>query len=183
MRCEKQQLGIFITFAVMIVVFVIRQYLPLRNSARAVEQVKAALLSAGTKTDLQVRNLPILRTQLKELQAKVGNYDVQIPDDRGLGAFLQEIAAVMNKHNLSEQVVQPENEIKIDGLTCIPVRMQCKGTTLQLFEFFKSLGTVERLMRIEQVQMKNASDLSGLVTMAAKVNIYYREPKQRGGSQ
>jgi len=183
MRIERQQLGIFAAFVVMIAIFAMQQYGPLHSRTHAIEQVKAAQLSAGMKTDEQAKKLPTLKTQLVQMQAQVGNYEAKIPTDRKLGTFLQEIADVMNKHNLSEQVVQPESEMQADTLMCVPVRIQCKGTAGQMFEFFKSLRNVERLIRIEQVQLKNTLELNGLVTLDARVNIYYRQPKQQGGSQ
>ena len=79
-------------------------------------------------------------------------------------------------------MVQPDSEIEVDNLICIPVQIQCKGTMSQIFEFFKSLQNVERLVRIEQVQLKNDTDLNGHVTMTAKANIYYRQQKSQAGN-
>jgi Tfp pilus assembly protein PilO len=183
MRIEKQQLGIFAVLAVTIAVFVMQQYGPLRDRIRMTQQVKAAQASVDIKADEQAKKLPILKTQRAHMQAAVGDYGVKIPDDRKLGAFLQEIADVMNKHNLGEQVVQPESEMPVDDLMCIPVRIQCKGDLRQMFEFFRSLQGVGRLMRIEQVQLKNTSDLNGMITMTARVNIYYRTPKLQANGQ
>jgi Tfp pilus assembly protein PilO len=182
MRIERQQLGIFTAFAVMIVIFAMLQYWPLHSKAHTIEQVKAAQLSAGMKMDEQAKKLPAIKTQFAQMQAQVGNYEAKIPADRQLGAFLQEIADVMNKHNLREQVVQPESEMQADTLMCIPVHIQCKGTESQLFEFFKSLRNLERLIRIERVQLKNNLEMNGIVTLDARVNIYYRQSKQQGGS-
>jgi len=182
MRIERQQLGIFAALIVMIAVFAMLQYWPMNSRAHAIEQVKAVQLSVGMKMDEQAKKLPTLKNLYAQMQAQVGNYDAKIPTDRKLGAFLQEIADVMNKHNLREQVVQPESEMQADTLMCIPVRIQCKGTTDQLFEFFKSLQKVERLVRIERVQLKNNLEMDGLVAMDARVNIYYRQSKQQGGS-
>lgn len=183
MRIERQQLGIFAVITVMIVVFALQQYGPLQNKIRMTQQVKAAQASAELKADEQAKKLPILKAQCAQMQAAVGEYGVKIPDDRKLGVFLQEIADVMNKHNLGEQVVQPESEIAVDDLMCIPVRIQCKGDLRQIFELFRSLQGVGRLMRIEQVQLKNALDLSGMITMTARVNIYYRAPKLQANGQ
>jgi Tfp pilus assembly protein PilO len=180
MRFEKQQLGILIAIIVLITIFGVVQYGPLRSQAHAMEHVKAVQLSANTKTETQIKSLPALRTQLTQMQAKVGNYDVKIPDDRMLGTFLQEIADVMNRHNLGEQIVQPDSETQVGSIVCIPVRVQFKGTMRQIFGFFRSLQTVERLIRIQQVQMKNENDMSGLVTVAAIGTIYYTTSRPQG---
>ncbi|MDO8303426.1 MAG: type 4a pilus biogenesis protein PilO [Sedimentisphaerales bacterium] len=179
MQIEKQQLGIFAALAGLIAVFAMLQYRPLHGRVQAAEQIKSAQLSANAKTEELTKKLPMLRSQLEQMQAAVGNYEAKIPAERKIGAFLQEIAAVMDAHHLNDQVVQPDSEIEMDGLICIPVKIQCKGTMSQFFEFFKSLKNVERLVRLEQVQLKNDTELSGRVTMTAKANIYYRVLKSQ----
>jgi Tfp pilus assembly protein PilO len=177
MRLEKKQLGIFGAAIAMVAVFVLLQYWPLHSRALAIKQIKAAQLSAGTKLEAQVKNLPSLRTQAKQMRENIGNFDAKIPNERQLGAFLQEIAEVMGKYNLKEQLVQPETEVQVDNFNCIPIRMQCKGTLIQIFEFLRSLGSFERLVQLEQLQLKNDQDLNGLVTMVARGNVYYRIQK------
>jgi len=59
-------------------------------------------------------------------------------------------------------------------LTCIPVIMQCKGSLRQMFDFFRTLQALDRLVRIEHLELSNAGDFSGEVSMRADVVIYYR---------
>jgi Tfp pilus assembly protein PilO len=174
MRFDRQQIGIVVAVVTLTAIFAILQYRPLRSQAHAMQQVKAAQLSACEKTEAEIKNLPALRGQLKATLVKIGNYDAKIPRQRNLGAFLQEIADAMNKYNLDEQMVQPDNEIELDGIACIPVRIQCRGSLEQVFGFFRSLQTMERLIRIEQTQLKGDSTFSGMVTVVARGDIYYR---------
>ena len=89
----------------------------------------------------------------------------------------------MNKHKLTEQMVQPNMEIQVnESFNCIPVKMQCKGTLLNMYEFLNSLQNLDRLMRIEQLQLKNDQELSGTISMIAVGNIYYRDAGYRVGS-
>lgn len=175
MRFDKHQFVIIVFFCMLIAVFAIMQYCPLRNQAHAVEQVKSAQLAAAEKTEEQIRNLPALRSQLEEMKSNIENISKRIPYEPMLGAFLKEIADVMHKHRLTEQMVQPEVEIKMDGnINCIPVKMQCKGNLRQIYGFFGSLQNLDRLIKIEQIQLKNDQQLSGMLTMIATGNIYYR---------
>ena len=79
----------------------------------------------------------------------------------------------MNEHNLRDHQIQPGNEINDDDLNGIPVNVKCKGRLAQMFEFYKSLQRLDRLVRIEQVELLNESDFSGEVSMQTKVLIYY----------
>ena len=109
-----------------------------------------------------------------KLQQKLENYETNIPEQRDLGVFLHRIADLMNEHKLSGQVIEPRKEIKTDKLNCIPVNMKCKGKLAQIFEFYRRLQMLDRLVRIEQVELRNDSDFSGrAVSMDAKAVIYY----------
>lgn len=67
----------------------------------------------------------------------------------------------------------PEVEIKADNLSCIPINMQCKGTLIQIFQFYKRLQSIDRLVRIEQVKLVNDVGLTGQVSMETRALIFY----------
>ena len=80
----------------------------------------------------------------------------------------------MNKHSLSEQMIEPNKEIEDENLNCIPVKMKCKGKLFQIYEFFRELQGLDRLVRIEQVKLSNDNDFVGQIGMEARAIIYYR---------
>ena len=153
--------------------FVLFRYLPLRERIRTVNRTKAAELLAVSKGQAQSRQLPVLEEQLLKLAESIGDYEARIPRERELGVFLRKIADLMNEHNLKEQVIAPGDQVKAKELTCIPVKMQCKGNVSELFEFFKRLQTLNRLVRVEQVKLTNDTDYTGEVTMETRAVIYY----------
>ena len=65
-------------------------------------------------------------------------------------------------------------EIEAEQFNCIPINMRCRGSLKNLFGFFESLRGLDRLVRIEHVDLVNESDFSGDVTMSADTVIYYR---------
>jgi len=160
--------------------FALFGYLPLHKRTKAVGRKMAAQKLVITKASAEKRQLPELKEQLLKLQEQIGNYEANLPEQRALGVFLQRLSGLMNEHNLKEQVIQPGQEIKADELNCIPVDLQCKGKLAQVFEFYKSLQGLGRLVRIEQVKLVNGSDLSGEVTMQSSVVVYYRPQANQG---
>jgi len=80
----------------------------------------------------------------------------------------------MNRNNLRDQLVAPDAEAGAGKLMCIPVRMQCSGSMKQIFDFFRAVEGLERIIRIEQVQFKNTAELTGAVSMHAVANVYYQ---------
>ena len=77
-------------------------------------------------------------------------------------------------------MIEPRKEIKAEKLNCIPVNMRCKGRLTQIFEFYRRLQTMDRLIRIEQVKLFNDSDFGGEVGMEAMAFIYYRAEVGQG---
>jgi len=163
-----------------VAVFVLFSYLPLRQRVKTVELTKTAQTLAISKASMERVKLSAIKEQLLKLKRTVENYKVSIPAKRDLGLFLQQIAELMSKHNLKEQVIAPGKKIVVKELSCIPVDMQCKGTLAQVFEFHKQMQRLDRLIRIEQVKLTNDNDFSGEVNMQTKVVIYYKPKSEQG---
>lgn len=153
--------------------------LPLHKTMKAIKQTRTALRLAIIKGTAGSKQLPVLTEQLRELQAAASNYEVNVPTQRALGVFLQQLANLMTEHNLTEQVVAPGREIEADGLNCIPIDIQCKGKLTQFFEFYKQLQRLDRSVRIEQVKLVNDNRFGGEVSMETKIVIYYRPELER----
>lgn len=177
---EKKQIAICVAAGTMVIAFVLFRYLPLRQRIKAAERTKAAQRLAISKASMEKAQMPVLREQLLTLQQTVGNYQASIPAETDLGVFLQQIGDLMSKYDLKEQVIAPCKKIAVEGLNCIPVDVQCKGKLAQVFEFYKRMQKLDRLIRIEKVKLANDVDFSGQVSMQAKVVIYYRPKSEQG---
>ena len=105
---EKKQLVIFILAAVILLGFLLFRYIPLRRKSAQIALATTQLNQAIDQASIQSRQLPLLREELVNLQKTTGDYDVKVPSQRALGGFLQDIATVMDKHNLEDQKVHPQ---------------------------------------------------------------------------
>ncbi|MHC4572814.1 MAG: type IV pilus inner membrane component PilO [Planctomycetota bacterium] len=171
---DRQQIMVFVMAGAMTGGFLLFRYLPLSEEKMIVEQTKAAQETAIAKARAESEQLPVLTRRLQELKSAVADYESKVPGNRDLGAFLQQIASMMHEHDLKDQLVQPGKEVRAEGLKCIPINMQCKGGLKQIFEFFGSLQSLDRLVRVEHVKLKNDSNFGGQVSMETKTFIYYR---------
>lgn len=177
---ERKQIAICVAAAVITAAFLLFCYLPLQKRIKAAEKAEASQRRFITKASMEKAQMPALREQLLKLRKTVGNYQASIPSQTDLGVFLQQMADLMSKHNLKEQVIVPGKEIVTKKLSCIPVDMQCKGKLAQVFEYYKGMQGLDRLVRIEKIEFINDSDFSGEVSMRAKVVIYYRPQSVQG---
>jgi Tfp pilus assembly protein PilO len=171
---ERQQLTICVITAVIVGGFVLFRYLPLRNRMKAVRQIKSAQALTIAKGIADNRQLVLLKEKLSKLQHRLENYEANIPMNSDIGEFLHTIADLMNKHSLGEQVIEPRKEIEAHNINCIPVKMQCTGRLIQIFEFYRELQELDRLVRIEQVKLSNDRNFTGRIGMEARAIIYYR---------
>ena len=156
------------------VAFVFFQYMPLNKKARTLNVANAQLIADNTTVNARVEVLPMLYQQNEEMKKQVGNFDAKIPLGRSHGTFLQKLADLMQQHGLTGLAIQPENEIETAKLSGIPVNIRCSGRLAQIFSFFKTLESCERVVRIEELSLTNSDKLEGVLTMNAKVEIFYR---------
>ena len=171
---QRQQITICLTAAAMVAAFVFGRFLPLRNAAGAVEQTASQqrlIIQKGTTDAAQSRNI---QKQLDEVVAEMDQYESGIAHEGALGSFLGEIAALMDKHALKDQQVNPGQQVEAGGLKCIPLTMKCTGPFTAVFDFFTELQKLDRFTRIEQVKLTNNETLDGFVQMNTKAVIFYR---------
>jgi Tfp pilus assembly protein PilO len=177
---EKQQILICLLALTVIGGFVLFRFLPLHRKINAVKQARAAQMMIIAKGNSDSEQLPLFKEQLFKLKTGLSNFEANIPEQRALGTFVHQIAELMNQHNLKEQEIAPRTEIETDGLSCIPVSIQCKGQLPHIFKFCRQLQQLDRLVRIKQVKLTNDSDYMGEVSMETDLVIYYRTNIEHG---
>lgn len=178
---DKQQVIILLLGAVVLVGFGIFRYAPIiRTKAELKTQMTEQSLSMD---QIQVfsRRLPELHQQKEQLLRAVRSNAGKIPEGKEYAQLWQQIAEVMNACQLENQLVQPEAEKRSDELCCVPLKIECTGTLQQIFTFFQSLEKFERLICFEEVQLKNDNDLSAMLKLNARANVYYK-PLQTDGT-
>ena len=176
---EKQQLIILSIAAVLFVGFGAFRYYPLARQKRRIEKTNSEQMISAAKAKTYSMQLPFLRRHVDAVRDKTRDYDVKVPESRQFAELWQQLASVMNKHNLKDQLVQPGTEIQGTDVNCIPITMKCSGSLSQMFEFFKSLQDFERLIRIEDIKFVNSSDFSGQLEMNAQASVYYRSSGEK----
>ncbi len=178
---DKQQLMILLLGAAVLIGFGFFRYVPIVRK-------KLALTTQMTEQSLSMeqiqaysRRVPELQQEKGELLGKVQANAGKIPAGKEYAQLWQQIAEVMNACQLENQLVQPEPEKKSDELCWVPLKIECTGTLQQIFTFFQSLEQFERLIRFEDIQLKNDPDLSAMLKLNARANVYYK-PFQTDGT-
>jgi Tfp pilus assembly protein PilO len=182
MSCRKRQMWVYLVGALFIIDFVFYGYLPSQRRLRSLHSATTRQVHLIRTAAAQSRELPKLKLRLKNVEEVVDNYEAHVPAERALGKFLQEIARIMDQHNLADQVVVPQSEIACAGANCIPVHMNCRGSLKEVFGFFTDFQAMGRTVRIEKVTLKNDSEYSGQVSMHTEAVIFYHPQRQQTNS-
>jgi len=160
--------------------FVFYGYMPshrrLQSLTRARNQHEQAINTAVA----QAEALSTLEERHRETVQIVKRYEDCVPTESALGVFLGQIANIMTQHQLTDEEVEPGREVAAGQLNCIPVQMNCTGTLSAIFGFFNDLQSLQRLVRIEKIVLRNGPKFSGTVSMQAEAIIFYRTGTDRG---
>jgi Tfp pilus assembly protein PilO len=182
MMCRKGQIWVYLIGILFVLDFIFYGYLPSQRRLRSLRRATARQAHLIRTATAQSKELPRLKLRLENVEEVVDHYEAYVPAERALGSFLQEIARIMDQHDLADQVVVPQSETSRANVKCIPVHMNCKGSLREIFGFFNDLQTMERLVRIEKVVLKNDSEYAGQVNMHTEAVIFYRPHKQQRSS-
>lgn len=180
MRLFKTQVALIIISAGLIILFFTMVYLPMNAQ---INVFRSKCRNTGMyiqKVNAQTDRIQELDKKLKELNERMTIYERLVPESRNLGQFLQDMAALMDNYELKDQYIKPGTETNVLKLKCIPVDMKCKGKLKQLFDFYKSLESMDRLIRIESVRFVNDKNFNGEITMETKAAVFYRGPESKG---
>lgn len=171
---EKKQIVMSVVVVVLAVIFVFGQYMPLNKKAKILKAANAELVAENAAADAHVGILPQLYRDIENIKKDAGNFDAQIPVGRSHGQFLADLTSVMQKQGLSQLNVQPGMETEAQVISQIPVTISCEGRLSQIFKFFKEIESLERIIQIEEVDLKAKDQVDGIIIMQAKINIFYR---------
>ncbi len=172
---ERKQVLIIVVAVAIVTAFVMARHLPLRNKMNTIRSVQAQQAARIEKGQADAQKVAQAKDDLARMRSATSNFEQQVPDKRRLGVFLHRIADLMRENGVKDQFIEPGEEIKTEFVNCIPLNMRCKGKLTELFQFFKSLQNLDRLVRIEEVRLLNDRDFAGEISMQTKAVIYYRQ--------
>jgi Tfp pilus assembly protein PilO len=178
---DKQQIIIVLLAVVVAGGFAAFRYTPIVRQKYAALQQMEAQDTVMQQVCTDSAQIPELKLQRDQLRDELVTFTQKVPKGRNFAQLWQQIADVMNACELSDQYVQPGHELKSDQLCSIPLKIECKGTLEQIFSFFQSLESVDRLIRIEEVRLENDAEFNAVVKLFAKASVYYQPDETDNG--
>lgn len=171
---KRHKLAVLIAAGAVLATFFGFRQVPLHRARAAMRNSMIAEQLALAKARSSMKQLPDLRECLEQLRTDVGDFQQRVPSHGpGYGEFLEEITEIMNRHGLRQQSVQPQPEVSMEQVNCVPISIQCAGSLREIFGFFRSLEEMCREVRVSRLQLRNDSRVSGPIHMQLDIGIYY----------
>jgi type IV pilus assembly protein PilO len=95
------------------------------------------------------------REQMSQQQKKI------LPDDPEMPAFLQALQNTATISGVELTSWSPSDEIPQDFFSRVPMKLTLKGKFHQIAKFVYSVGQVDRIINIENIQLKNPINTEG----------------------
>ncbi|HOQ04073.1 MAG TPA: type 4a pilus biogenesis protein PilO [Anaerohalosphaeraceae bacterium] len=150
------------------------QYYPVYQQRKAFR----ALLSEEESRLEEVREcseqLPILYRQIRDLKPAAEQYRRLFPDEQGYSRLWQQMTEMLARTQLSDQSVRPGEVTCEDGLCSIPLEIRCTGSFDRIFELLRSFEQFDRLIRFEEISLRNDENVSGRLFLQAKARAFYQ---------
>lgn len=171
---DKRKIWIAASAMMGFVLLVVFGYVPIVWQKYVIQQT----LERQSLTIEQVRECSMLLPAVEEKVARlrpVGEKAVKkIPENQQFASLWQEIAELMSRHSLKDQQVKPGQESQEGSVRSVDLEIQCTGQLSDVFDFIGDLEKMDRLVRIEQMDLTNDKDYSGMLTLSAKAKVFYR---------
>lgn len=155
------------------------QYYPVHLQRRALRQT---LDKQADKLDVikgYSERLPNLHRQVKMLSEQSQEFERLFPEEQGFSKLWHRIAEIMDSNHLSDQLVRPGDVTCDEDFCSIPLEIRCCGTFEDVFSFFRAMEEFERLIRMDEVQIRNDDKLSGRLTLQAKARVFYQPSEKK----
>lgn len=138
----------------------------------------------------EVGNVSEVYLQLQALAGRLKTFRRQLPSDRRVGEFLNDLSDTMTRTGITEFQVQqlpatrvmsndlPENMKQVNGTGVQPVRISFRSDFRKAFELLGAIEKLARLAYVEQFEVKVEDEFSGVVSVTMVVQAFHHDHGQ-----
>jgi len=144
---------------------------------KKLEELNLQIASLKTELDDKTRKasiVPDMVKQIHEMKNRYKNFDRRLPKQKELGEFLRQISENLSQQKLANQLIEPGNPMREDIYHTLPITMKFEGSYISLANFLKRLESMERLTRVQKLDIRTAPGQSG-VSIEMYMDIYFTE--------
>lgn len=144
-------------------------YQPVLDELETLENTEKRLKKKLTDAEKRKKTYDDDRARRDELKKASGLQLQVLPPDTEIASFLNSLNTQADLVGLEILSVKPLEEQPAQYYARIPVRLKLRGSFHQLAKFFFLVGSVDRIINIENIQFKNSVVDDSGVSMTAEV--------------
>ena len=167
------RIGIFVgTIVLLAAAFVYFVYLP-KTDQIAQTQTSIDDLDAKLKRAInQRKKLPKVRAEKKQVDTQFDEALKLLPNEKEIPDLVTKITALGADAGLDLRVFTPKSDRKKEFYKEIPISLTIKGTYHNVAVFFEKVGRMERIMNIQNVNMKPERANSDILNVTCEAITY-----------
>lgn len=123
----------------------------------------------------KARNLLELTMEVARLESQVKTYDRQFPKQMELGHFIGDLTQIARQLAIQEWRYTPGAPKRNAAYYELPIQMQFQGDFLNVASFLRQMEDLQRLTRVNRVNIRSKGPGSGVVEVDLTMNIYFSE--------
>lgn len=125
---------------------------------------------------VQRKQLPEKRAEKEQVDAQFNEALKLLPNDKEIPELLTQISALGADSELDLRSIRPQGDRKKEFYKEIPISLELKGTYHNVAIFFEKVGRMDRIMNIQNVNMKPVSPrLTELNVTCEAITYTFRE--------
>ncbi|MEW6264434.1 MAG: type 4a pilus biogenesis protein PilO [Thermodesulfobacteriota bacterium] len=163
------KMGIFFgTNILLAVIFFFLLYQPVRDDVNKIHESIGSLGDKKLTAEKTVRNIPIIKKRLEELNIRFEAMSEFLPQKKEVGQLLQKVSGNGASAGLEISLFQPHlQEVFKDFYAEISFDLRVKGPYLNLASFFHLTSLMDRIVNIEDIKVGTPVSFDGEVILSA----------------
>lgn len=167
---SQRLLLFFLVYALMIAAYVFVLYVPAQTQISDYRAEEAALVQQKAQLEQRLRDKERYEAELQQLMGELKEALKELPNDREIPGLLKGISSMGKKVGLEVRKFQPLPENKLDYVAEVPVALEVAGSYHEVALFFERLAKMNRIVYVQDVEMKDPQETGGEVRLKVTGN-------------
>jgi type IV pilus assembly protein PilO len=165
-RPRPQKIGILTGLVVVLLILgYLYAYAPSAEQIERISEEVTAVRSDRDKKKIIATNLPKVRQELVEWNAKLKAAMAQLPDSKEIPELLSNLSTKAREAGLEIILFRPRAENFRDFYAEIPVDIVVRGGFSNAVNFFEEVGRLSRLVNIDNIHLRKYRDIADSSTL------------------
>jgi Tfp pilus assembly protein PilO len=139
--------------------------------AKRAGELQGNLLQVQAKT----ANLPNMELSVENLRMRLERFNKQLPQQREMGSFHNDIATLMQQSNLKRPNTKPGLVRQSALFSEMPITLSFEGDFPAVCDFLKKVEGMQRLTCVRSINVRATDAQKGLVSVQMVMSIFYSE--------